>query len=154
MGRENIQPSLKGRALRLLSQREHSRQELERKLARYEAEPGALVAVLDELQAKGFICEERVLQSVLHRRAAKLGAARLRQELLEKGLPRERVEQAMNGLLGSEQARASAVWRKKYGERPDTAQERARQARFLIARGFSAEVVRRVLEQAPGEESV
>jgi len=45
-------PSLKGRALRLLSQREHSRGELERKLARYEEEPGTLKAALDELAAK------------------------------------------------------------------------------------------------------
>jgi len=153
MGRGNLQPSLKGRALRLLSQREHSRKELERKLARYEPETEALGAVLDELQDKGFICEERVLQSVLHRRSDKFGAARLRQELMEKGLPKERVEQAMSELHGSEQARASEVWRKKYGKRPETAQERARQARFMIARGFSAEVVRRALEQATGEES-
>ena len=45
-------PSLKGRALRLLSQREHSRAELERKLARHEEEPGTLAKALDELAAK------------------------------------------------------------------------------------------------------
>ena len=44
-----FQPSLKGRALRLLGQREHSRRELERKLAPYEQESGALVRALDEL---------------------------------------------------------------------------------------------------------
>ncbi|MFZ1500011.1 MAG: recombination regulator RecX, partial [Giesbergeria sp.] len=60
------QLSLKGRALRLLSQREHSRAELERKLARHLQEGEDLAAVLDDLQAKGFICEERVLASVLH----------------------------------------------------------------------------------------
>ena len=55
-------PSLKGRALRLLSGREHSRLELERKLAPFEEEPGSLAAALDELQAKGFISEQRVKQ--------------------------------------------------------------------------------------------
>lgn len=61
------QPSLKGRALRLLSQREHSRLELERKLAEHETEPGQLAKALDELQARGFISEERVIESVIHR---------------------------------------------------------------------------------------
>ena len=50
-------PSLKGRALRLLSGREHSRPELERKLQRFEEEPGSLALALDELAAKGFISE-------------------------------------------------------------------------------------------------
>ena len=59
-------PTLKGRALRLLSQREHSRAELERKLAKYEEQPGSLARALDELAARDFISEERVVQSVLH----------------------------------------------------------------------------------------
>ena len=57
------QLSLKGRALRLLSGREHSRAELERKLAPHETEPGQLRRVLDELQAKDFINEQRVVDS-------------------------------------------------------------------------------------------
>ena len=81
-------PSLKGRALRLLSLREHSRVELERKLGRFEEEEGTLTKALDELQAKGFISEARVIESVLHRRSAKLGAARIKQELKAKGWTR------------------------------------------------------------------
>ena len=71
-------PSLKGRALRLLGQREHSRSELERKLAKYEEEPGTLARALDELAAKDFISEARVVQSVLHQRAPRHGAGRVR----------------------------------------------------------------------------
>ena len=81
-----MQPSLTGRALRLLSGREHSRAELERKLQQFEEEPGRLAKVLDELQAKDFINEQRVVESVVHRRAAKLGASRIKQELQAKGL--------------------------------------------------------------------
>ena len=79
--------SLKGRALQLLARREHSRAELLRKLAAHEQSEGQLQAILDELQAKGFISQERVIESVVHRRAGKLGTARIRQELLAKGLP-------------------------------------------------------------------
>ena len=142
------QPSLKGRALRLLSTREHSRLELERKLRGFETEPGMLAQALDELQAKGFISEQRVAESVLHRRAGKLGAARLRQELQDKGLAPELVAQALDGLRGSEFERAQAVWRKKFGAAPVSPAERAKQARFLMTRGFAGEVVRRVLSAA------
>jgi regulatory protein len=137
--------SLKGRALRLLGNREHSRAELQRKLAPHEDEPGQLQRVLDDLQAKGFISDERVAESVLHRRAARLGTARLRQELQAKGLAPELVSQALEPLRGSEVERARDVWRRKFEAPPQDAVERARQARFLAARGFSGEVITKVL---------
>ena len=137
--------SLKGRALRLLSGREHSRAELERKLKPHEEEPGTLAKALDELQAKGFISEQRVVDSVLHRRAERHGAARIRQELLGKGVDAQAVQQAVAGLQASEPARALAIWQKKFGEVTTDAQGRARQARYLAARGFSVDVIRRVL---------
>jgi regulatory protein len=139
------QLSLKGRALKLLSGREHSRRELERKLAQHEQEPGQLKTALDELQARGFIDEQRVVESVLNRRAPRLGAGRVRQELQAKGLDAERVALAVASLKASEVERARGVWRKKFGELPVDASQRAKQARFLAARGFGGEVIRRVL---------
>ena len=139
------QLSLKGRALRLLSGREHSRSELERKLAAHEEEPGQLRRVLDELQAKGFIDHTRVAESLIHRRAGKLGAARIRQELQAKGLDAELVTQTVAGLRATEVQRAREVWRRKFDAPPADAAERGKQARFLAARGFDGEVIRRVL---------
>jgi regulatory protein len=149
-------PSLKGRALRLLASREHSRLELERKLRRHETVPGELDRVLDGLQAKGFIDEQRVVESVVHRRAAKLGAVRIRQELQDKGLPAEAIRDAVASLQGSELERARAVWCRKFaaiapGIETDPARaaaERARQVRFLAARGFSGDTIRRVVAGA------
>jgi regulatory protein len=148
MNRPAFQPSLKGRALRLLSQREHSRAELERKLAPHEQEPGELAKALDELQARDFINDGRAIESVVHRRAGKLGAARVKQELAAKGLSGEAVAEAMARLKDSELDRAREVWRKKFGTAPQDAQERSKQVRFLITRGFAAEVVRRVVQGA------
>ena len=139
------QISLKGRALRLLAAREHSRRELERKLAQHEVEPGQLKTALDELQARGFIDEQRVVDSLVHRRAGRLGAGRIKQELQAKGLDAERVALAVASLKASEVERAREVWRKKFGVLPADAAGRARQARFLAARGFGGEVIRRVL---------
>ena len=155
-------PTLKGRALRLLGTREHSRLELERKLRRHETRPGELAAVLDGLQARGFINEQRVVESVVFRRSAKLGVARIRQELHDKGLDGDAVRDAVADLQSTELARAHAVWRRRFGNGrttgepgepgepappPDRA-ERARQIRFLASRGFAGDTIRRVVSAA------
>ena len=137
--------SLKGRALRYLAGREHSRAELVRKLARHEEEPGQIERVLDDLQAKDFISEARVVASVINRRAASLGGARLRQELQAKGIDPERVRDAVAELKDTELERAQAVWRKRFGQAATDTKQWARQVRFLMARGFSADVVRSVV---------
>jgi len=147
-------PSLKGRALKLLSQREHSRLELERKLAKYEEEPGTLAQALDELGARDFISEARVVESVLHRRAARMGAARVRQELQAKGIGDAAVADAMEQLKATEWARAQAVWRQRFGALPQDAGERARQMRFLLARGFSSTIAARLLRVGLGDDDV
>ncbi len=152
MNKPGFQPSLKGRALRLLSQREHSRAELERKLAPHEEVPGELAKALDELQARDFINDGRAVDSIVHRRSGKLGAARVKQELAAKGLSGEAVAQALADLRETESSRAQEVWRKKFGQAPQDPQERARQMRFLITRGFSAEVVRRIVQGGGSEE--
>ena len=138
-------PTLKSRALRLLATREHSRAELQRKLGPFEQTAGSLAATLDELQAKGFISENRVLESTVHRRSAKFGASRIRQELQAKGLAPEAVAQAVGQLRPSELTRAREVWRLKFGTAPRDAAERAKQMRFLAGRGFDGDTIRRVV---------
>lgn len=144
--------SLKGRALRLLSQREHSRTELERKLAKHVQEGEQLGPILDELTAKDFINESRVVDSVVNRRAGVMGAARIRQELHGKGLKGELVQQALAGLQHTELERAQEVWQRKFGAPPADDKARMRQMRFLMARGFSGEVTSRVLRSARAQE--
>ena len=141
--------SLKGRALRLLASREQSRSELEKKLKAHEETPGQLAQVLDELQAKDFISEARVVESVINRRQAKLGASRIRQELFSKGIDKEAVVEAMAGLKATELDRARGLWQRKFGAKSDgqtlDRAAQAKQMRFLAARGFSGDVIRRVL---------
>ena len=143
-----LQPTLKGRALRLLSMREHSRQELERKLKPFEEKPGELAEALDFLQAKDFINEQRVVESLVNSRSRKLGASRVRQELQAKGLPAEAIAEAVQAMRSTELERAREVWRKKFGQPPVDPTARAKQVRFLISRGFAAEVVKRVVTGA------
>ncbi len=143
-----LAPSLRGRALRLLAAREHSRAELLRKLAPHETEPGSLARTLDELAAKGFISEQRVADSVARRRGARLGAARVIQELRAKGVEAQVLAETAAQLKGTELARARDVWERKFGEPAADPAARLRQMRFLAARGFAPEVIRRVVKGA------
>jgi regulatory protein len=154
-GKSGFALSLKGRALRLLSGREQSRAELERKLSGQEEEPGQLAAVLDELEAKDFISPTRVIESVINRRQAKMGASRIKGELQRKGLDADKVAEAMDGLKATEVERAREVWRKKFDSKTDagtTPADRAKQMRFLAARGFGADAIRRVVSGRGDEE--
>ena len=140
--------SLKGRALRLLASREQSRSELEKKLKPFEETSGQIAQVLDELQAKDFISEARVIESVINRRQAKMGGSRIKRELQGKGLDADKVAEAMDSLKATELERAKEVWRKKFNSKTDadtSSAAKAKQMRFLAARGFGADAIRRVV---------
>lgn len=143
--------SVKGRALRYLAQREHSRTELERKLARHvddTADASAaeqIAAALDELGAHGLFSEARVAESVLASQASRFGTHRLRQTLQSKGLAPELVAATLQQARGTELERARELWRRRFGTPPADAAERARQMRFLAGRGFEGDVIRRVV---------
>ena len=141
--------SLKGRALRYLSAREHSRGELGRKLARHSEDADEIERVLDELTARGWLSAERFVESVVHRRAERFGAARIRQELQQHGIDHAQAATALDALRHSEPERARAIWQRRFGAPPATPAEKAKQMRFLAGRGFSTEVIRRVLRELP-----
>lgn len=145
-------PSLKARALRCLSQREHSRSELERKLRRgTDGEPvqqAALDALLDELAGRGLQSDRRTAESLVTAKSARWGRRRLEQQMQRLGLNDTLAADALAPLAASELERAQALWRRRFGTPPDTPQERARQMRFLAGRGFDGEVIRRVLRHA------
>lgn len=140
--------SLKGRALRLLSAREHSRAELQRRLAPHAHDDMQLLALLDELCNQGFLHDGRVVESVIHQRASRYGTQRVVQELQRKGLSQELVDEAAGALHATELERGWTVWQRKYGSAPVDPAEKARQMRFLAARGFSQASIRRILELA------
>jgi regulatory protein len=132
-----IKISLKGRALRYLSAREHSRMELRRKLARHAQEGEDVEAVLDALEAAKLLSESRFSESLVHRRAARYGNNRILTELQSHGIDSDALDGIRSELAEDEGARAMAVWRKKFSIPPVDASERARQMRFLQQRGFT-----------------
>ncbi|MDO9006547.1 MAG: recombination regulator RecX [Aquabacterium sp.] len=144
--------SLKGRALKYLSAREHSRVELVRKLKPHAEDPSEIDRVLDDLESRGWLSAERFVESVVHRKAARYGAARIRLELNGHQLPDEAVRSALSGLKDTELQRAQALWLRRYGQVAETPQERAKQMRFLAGRGFSGDVIRQVVRGSSDTE--
>ena len=137
-----IQLSLKGRALRYLSMREHSRLELGRKLARYATEDDDVEAVLDFLEAAKFLSQTRFTDALIHRRSARFGNSRILSELQSHGIQGEDLAGAKKSLADGEIARAREVWQRKFGQTPTDAMERGKQMRFLQQRGFSHKAIR------------
>ncbi|MDQ8022898.1 MAG: recombination regulator RecX [Moraxellaceae bacterium] len=148
--------ALRNRALRLLARREHSRAELAAKL-RGEAEPEMLAALLDRLAETGLQSDARYAESFVRSRAERHGVGRLRNELARRGVAETLIDDALATLAdeggGDEMARLRAVWQKKFGDKPQDAREWARQARFLQSRGFTSELIRKVLKEPFNDES-
>jgi regulatory protein len=133
---------LKARALRHLVRREHSRAELARKLAPHAQSPEALDALLDELVSMKQLSDERFAEERARSLARKFGPAKIRHDLKSKGIAEEIVERID---AGDELARARAILSRKYRDPAATREERARRARFLSSRGFSMDVIARLL---------
>ncbi|MBF6990751.1 MULTISPECIES: recombination regulator RecX [Cupriavidus] len=140
--------SLKARAVGYLSRREHSRAELARKLAPHAESPEQLEQLLDALERENWLSNQRFADSLVHRRGARYGAARVMQEAKTHKLDSEQLGELQERLRATETERAREVWRKRFGVPPDTPEARARQIRFMVARGFSRAVVSKIIQGA------
>lgn len=138
--------SLKARALRFLSMREHSRLELRRKLARHAQEGDDIDALLDVLAAANWLSEQRFSEALIHRRAARFGNSRIVAELQSHGVGGDALRELKAGLAQDETARACEVWRKKFGSVALDAAQRGKQMRFLMQRGFSQRAVQAAIK--------
>lgn len=140
--------SLKARAIGYLSRREHSRVELARKLAPHAESPEEVDALLDALERENWLSNTRFVDSLVHRRASRYGTARVLQEAKTHKLGSEQIQDLQERLRETELDRAREVWRKRFGEAPDSAEARAKQIRFMMARGFSRATIGKVIRGA------
>ena len=146
------EPSLRERALRHLSRRDHSRAELARKLAAH-GDADEIDAVIERMGELGLQSDTRYAEAFVRGKAGRFGASRLRSELARRGIDRDLIDEAIAGeCVESEADRARAVLRGRFTEPPADAREWARQARFLQTRGFAPELIRKLLKE-PYDES-
>ncbi len=111
-------PSLKGRALRLLARREHSRAELRQKLLTADVDGSVLDSLLDELESKQLLSDRRFAEVLVRSRGARYGVASLSRTLAKQGVSAELAAAALGSLTESERERALAIWRRRFGSPP------------------------------------
>jgi regulatory protein len=128
-------------AMNLLARREHSAQELRNKLRRRFSDVAMLEEQLSRLTGEHLQSDLRFAESYARQRVGRgYGPLRLREELCERGVSDADAALAMEELAVDWKALAIQVMEKKFGTAPPAdIRERARRARFMQYRGFTAE---------------
>ena len=163
-------PSLKARALRLLSLREYSRKGMAAKLAESEqrwvrlaetdteedlsADQNSLPvkstaieidAILDDFEARGWLSDERFAEALVRRRGERYGIRKIQDELERAGVDSSKSALLLKTLKETEYQRAYELWSRKFGAPAKDQKEKAKHYRFLASKGFSSEVVSKVI---------
>ena len=163
-------PSLKARALRLLSLREYSRIGLAAKLAESEARWAKLAkngsdadlgadqniasikstaldieVILDDFEARGWLSDDRFAEALVRRHSERYGTRKIQDELERAGVDSSKSAPLLKTLKETEYQRAYELWSRKFGSLAQEQKERARQYRFLASKGFSSDVVSKVI---------
>jgi regulatory protein len=172
VGPKKQSPSLKARALRLLSQREHSRAELAKKLGDYlslqakvdrtnnaqdrdqEKSPAdipalsrevQITAVLDDFEKRGWLSDARFAEALVRRRSERYGVRKIKDELQRAGVASDASATLLDGLKHTEFERAKELFERKFDGIAEDQKMRARQYRFLVSKGFNPEIVAKVI---------
>lgn len=146
-GKSDADKKTETAAVRLLARREHSTRELKRKLQAKGHDPAVVERVVERLGAKKLVSDERFVESfVAHHARRGQGPVRIRAALRQQGAPDELIEAALRDSDVDWASIAADVRVRKFGHKPPAgAAERAKQARFLQYRGFSADQIRTAL---------
>jgi regulatory protein len=139
------QPSLRARALQALARRELSRAELQAKLLPHVVETDDLAALLEDLQKRGWLSDARAMEQTVRIRSARFGTQRIAHELRQKGISEELIASSLPQMKEGELEAARNVWQRKFATPPQDQKEKAKQVRFLQSRGFSMEVIFKVM---------
>lgn len=148
MREKTSRPTPRERALRLLARREYSRAELAARLASWGCVSEEITALLDEFEAFAYLSDERFAAATVRHRSGQFAKRRIVGELRAKGVTAETAAEAVAASEQDDYATARALWLRRFGRAPESEKEKARQVRFLQARGFAPSLIYRVLREA------
>jgi regulatory protein len=140
--------SLLAQAIRLLARREYARAELEQKLVAKGWERIEVRTALDELTARGYLSDARYAHAIAARQGGRYSRRRIAGELKARGVARSDIETALAGAGIDDDAALRALWQRRFGRAAEDKREKARQVRFLQARGFALSAILRFLRDA------
>ncbi len=135
---------LRRAAMDLLARREHSRRELAGKLRGRVDSLDELEDVLDRLEEDHLLSDERFVEAFIRARAGRgYGSVRIRQELQQKGIDSENIQQGLEAFDVDWQRLAREARIRKFGTgQPVDNRDRNRQMRYLQYRGFDMDAIR------------
>lgn len=139
---------LRNKALRLLTTREHSREELLRKLAqakvrrtREEAnvpkpDKDDIACLVDDLTAQGWQSDDRYAEAIVRRLASQASRRFIAEKLAQAGIKKDVASTALEALEQDDAEVARTLWTRRFGDTPKDDKDRQRQIRYLLSRGF------------------
>jgi regulatory protein len=148
-------PSLMGRALRYLSRREHSRQELRKKLLPYAESDVELDELMTKLEAQSWLSDERFAESLVRRKSERYGSLKIVEELKQQGIESDSLIEIKERLKVSDAMRAWELWQRKFDSMvTKDPKEKSKQMRYLVSKGFPLSVVTKIVAGrfSPSEE--
>jgi regulatory protein len=131
----------------LLARREHSREELRRKLASHAAEGEDLDSILDDLTQRGWLSDARFAEQTIRAKARRFGPFKLAQQLRASGVNEEAIAAAFHAAGAEGRSSLESVWKSRFREMPADERELARQVRFLQGRGFALDDILRFIKE-------
>jgi regulatory protein len=142
--------SLRSKAIGLLARREYARSELEQRLLAKGASRQELSPLLDELIAQGYLSDARYARALAAQKHAGYSRRRIADELKSKGIARGDIDAALATIEADDSAALRSLWQRRFGRVPADEREKARQVRFLQARGFALSAILKLLRDATG----
>ncbi|MDA1331358.1 MAG: regulatory protein RecX [Proteobacteria bacterium] len=140
-----MEESLTLTAMRLLGRREYTRFELGNKLLLKGGSPQDINQLLDEFEHKGYLDDRRYVEAFIRTKRERFGMRKIFQDLEARGVAKSTILKYREEVLTGDLAAARLVWSKKYSLKPECPAEWAKQARFLLNRGFDQSTIKKVL---------
>ena len=145
--------SLRAQAIRLLARREYARSELEQRLIGKGGPRSEVSVVLDELIAQGYLSDARYARAMATQKAGGYSCRSIAEALKAKGIARIDIERALAEADADDEKALRALWQRRFGRPPADEREKARQVRFLQARGFALSAIFKLLREAAATAS-
>lgn len=140
-----MEESLKSMAMRLLGRREYTRLELGKKLLLKGSNAQEVDELLGDLECKGWLDDRRYVEAYIRSKRQRFGTRKILQDLESKGVAKSIILEYREEVLEGDLNAAKLVWAKKYSVKPEGPATWAKQARFLVNRGFDQSTIRAVL---------
>lgn len=137
---------IQAKALKFLARREYAYLELLQKLKGYfPDDETAIVAVLDNLKQRGWLSDERYINSYITSKANRYGPNKIIHQLKAKVGNAEQVTEVFKSRHIDELKVAYQIWQRRFGDVTPGDKEKMRQVRFLHSRGFTFDVIKKIV---------